>query len=63
MLKDMSKENIESCFAISNSHSFIVAPEKYDEFLKESEKNKGKGRKLLEERLKKHDKGNLTWEI
>lgn len=30
MSKDMSKENIESRFAISNNHSFIVAPERYD---------------------------------
>ena len=26
----MSKENIEAYFAISNNHSFIVAPERYD---------------------------------
>lgn len=30
MSKDMSKENIKGCFAISNNHSFIVAPERYD---------------------------------
>lgn len=30
MSKDMSKENIECRFAISNNHSFIVAPERYD---------------------------------
>lgn len=30
MSKDMSKENIEAYFAISNNHSFIVAPERYD---------------------------------
>lgn len=38
----MSKENIECCFVISNNHSFIVAPEKYEEFLKDSEKTKVK---------------------
>ena len=46
--------------AVPNPHSFEISGEDFQKLQEKLKKNNGM--KIVEERLKKHDKGNVSWE-